>query len=185
MWKFLRNLSQVLDSRISQLDDREQSALAAASVVGVAFDAALAARPVEWPPSKFEEVCETLVRNDKCISRAELHKYPDGTVVRKYTFKHVLYRRALYERQGPIRLAHSHRVVYEALERLHPAGARQAIALQLLEHLAGCGEWRKAVECLREGLVIVRTRFGYGMGLRFSSRRRACQTSTTGRAGRR
>jgi len=159
------DLSQVLESRISQLDDREQSALTAASVVGVAFDAATGAPACGMTAIEFEDVCETLVRNDKCISRADLHKYPDGTVVRKYTFKHVLYRRALYERQGPIRLAHTHRVVYEALERLYPAGARQAIALQLLEHLTGCGEWRKAVECLREGLVIVRTRFGYRDGV--------------------
>jgi len=159
------DLSQVLESRISQLDDREQRALTAASVVGVAFDAATAAPACGMTAVEFEDVCETLVRNDKCISPAELRTFPDGTVVRKYTFKHVLYRRALYERQGPIRLARSHRVVYEALERLYPAGARQAIALQLLEHLAGCGEWHKAVECVREGLITIRTRFGYRDGI--------------------
>jgi DNA-binding winged helix-turn-helix (wHTH) protein/tetratricopeptide (TPR) repeat protein len=159
------DLSQVLESRISQLDEREQSALTAASVVGVAFDAALAAAACGMTAIECEEVCQTLVRNDRCISQAQLRKFPDGTVVREYTFKHVLYRRALYERQGPIRLAHSHRVIYEALDRRYPAGARHAIALQLLEHLAGCGEWRKAVECLREGLVTVRTRFAYRDGL--------------------
>jgi tetratricopeptide (TPR) repeat protein len=159
------DLSQVLESRISQLDEREQSALAAASIVGVTFDAALAAPACGMSAIEFEEVCEVLVRNDKCISRAQLRKFPDGNVVREYTFKHALYRRALYERQGPIRLAHSHRVICEALERLYPAGARQAIALQLLEHLAGCGEWAKAVECLREGLSVIRTRFGYRDGL--------------------
>ena len=159
------DLSQVLESRISQLDEREQSALAAASVVGVAFDAALAAAACGMSAIEFEEVCERLVRDDRYLSRAQLRKFPDGTAVREYTFKHVLYRRALYERQGPIRLAHSHRVICEALERLYPAGARQSIALQLLEHLAGCGEWHKAVECLREGLIIVRTRFGYRDGL--------------------
>jgi hypothetical protein len=159
------DLSQVLESRISRLDEREQSALAAASVVGVAFDAALAAPACGMTAIEFEQVCETLVRNDRCISRSQLRKFPDGTVVRDYTFKHVLYRRALYERQGPIRLAHSHRVICEALERLYPPGTRQAIALQLLEHLAGCGEWRKAMECLRDGLVTVRTRFGYRDGL--------------------
>jgi DNA-binding winged helix-turn-helix (wHTH) protein/tetratricopeptide (TPR) repeat protein len=159
------DLSQVLESRISQLDDREQSALTAASVVGVAFDAATAAPACGMTAIEFEEVCETLIRNDKCISRAQLQRYPDGTVVREYTFKHVLYRRALYERQGPVRLARSHRAIYETLERLYPAGARQQIALQLLEHLAGCGEWHKAVECVREGLIIVRTRFGYRDGI--------------------
>jgi DNA-binding winged helix-turn-helix (wHTH) protein/tetratricopeptide (TPR) repeat protein len=159
------DLSQVLESRISQLDEREQSALTAASVVGVAFDAATAAPDCGMTAIEFEEVCETLIRNDKCISRAQLQRYPDGTVVREYTFKHVLYRRALYERQGPIRLAHSHRAICETLARLYPAEARQEIALQLLEHLAGCGEWQKALECLRDGLIIVRTRFGYRDGI--------------------
>ena len=159
------DLSRVLESRIAQLDEREQSALTAASVVGVGFDAVLAAPACEMTAVEFEEICETLVRNDKCISRAQLRKFPDGTVVREYTFKHVLYRRALYERQGPVRLAQSHRLICEALERLYPAGARQAIALQLLEHLAGCAEWHKALECLRAGLTIVRTRFGYRDGL--------------------
>jgi DNA-binding winged helix-turn-helix (wHTH) protein/tetratricopeptide (TPR) repeat protein len=159
------DLSQVLESRICQMDEREQNALAAASVVGVAFDAATAAAACGMTALEFEEICETLVRNDKCIVRASLQKYPDGTVVRKYTFKHVLYRRALYEHQGPIRLAHSHRAICQALERLYPPGARQEIALQLLEHLAGCGEWHKAVECVREGLIVVRTRFGYRDGI--------------------
>ncbi len=159
------DLSEVLESRIQQLDERELSALAAGSVVGVTFDAATAAPACGMTAIEFEEVCETLVRNDKCVARADLQRYPDGTVVREYAFKHVLYRRALYERQGPIRRARSHRVIYEALERLFPAGARQAIALQLLEHLAGCGEWHKAVEYLREALVVVRTRFGYRDGV--------------------
>ncbi|MEA3180914.1 MAG: hypothetical protein QOI59_4437 [Gammaproteobacteria bacterium] len=159
------DLSQVLESRILQLDERELSALAAASVVGVAFDAGTAAPACGMTAIEFEEVCETLVRNDKCIARGDLHRYPDNTVVREYVFKHVLYRRALYERQGPIRQARSHRVIYEALEQLFPVGARQVIALQLLEHLAGCGEWRKAVEYLREALTVVRTRFGYRDGL--------------------
>lgn len=112
------DLSRVLESRISQLNEQEQTVLAAGSVVGMTFDAATSALACGMTSIDFEEVCETLVRNDKCISKAGLKKYPDGTVVREYTFKHVLYRRALHERQGPIRLAHSHRVICGALERL-------------------------------------------------------------------
>jgi len=159
------DLSEVLESRILQLDERELSALAGASVVGMTFDAATAAPVCGMTAIEFEEVCERLVRNDKCIARSDLHRYPDGTVVREYAFKHVLYRRALYERQGPIRLAAAHRVIYVALEQLFPDAGRQAVALQLLEHLAGCGEWAKAVGYLREALVLIRTRFGYREGL--------------------
>ncbi len=104
---------------------------AAASVVGVTFDAAKAAPACGMTAIEFEEVCETLVRKEKLIARADLHTYPDGTVVREYVFKHPLCRRALYERQGPVRLADSHRVICETLEKLLPARTRQATALQL------------------------------------------------------
>jgi predicted ATPase len=112
------DLSQVLESHISQLNEREQTVLAVGSVAGMTFDPATSALASGMTSIDFEEVCETLVRNDKCISKAGLKKYPDGTVVQEYSFKHLLYRRALYERQGPIRLAHSQRGICEALERL-------------------------------------------------------------------
>ena len=159
------NLNQVLESRLAQLNDREQRALVAGSVVGTSFDAATAAPVCGMTDIEFEEVCETLVRHDKCISKSGLQEYPDGTVVREYTFKHALYRRVLYERQGPIRLSQSHRVVCEALERLYPEGTRQEIALLLMEHRAGCGEWHKALECLGEARKTARARFAYRDGL--------------------
>jgi DNA-binding winged helix-turn-helix (wHTH) protein/tetratricopeptide (TPR) repeat protein len=159
------DLSQVLEARIAQLDERQQRALAASSVVGMTFNAATAASASGLPPIEFEEVCETLVRTDKCIVIAALQTNPDGTVVRNYSFKHALYRRALYERQGPIRLAQSHRMIREDLERLYPAAERKMIALQLVQHCAGCAEWTRALDYLREALVVARARFAYRDGL--------------------
>ena len=73
------DLSQVLEARIAQLDERQQRALAASSVVGMTFNAATAASASGLAPIEFEEVCETLVRTDKCIVIAALQTNPDGT----------------------------------------------------------------------------------------------------------
>ncbi len=117
-------LAQTIEARITQLDSVQTEVLEAASVVGDSFHAPIACRASGLDALVFEEVCETLVRRQKCIERGDLCRFPDGTVAQTYTFKHALYRHAFYSRLGPIRLQQSHHRAAAAIEAKYPGEVR-------------------------------------------------------------
>jgi DNA-binding winged helix-turn-helix (wHTH) protein/tetratricopeptide (TPR) repeat protein len=152
-------LAQTIEARIAQLDGVQTEVLEAASVVGNSFHAPIAYRASGLDALVFEEVCETLVRRQKCIERGDLCRFPDGTVAQTYTFKHALYRQAFYSRLGPIRLQQSHHRAAAALEAKYPGESRSEVAVQLVRHFAGANLWERALENLRVALQVATGRF--------------------------
>jgi DNA-binding winged helix-turn-helix (wHTH) protein len=152
-------LAQTIEARIAQLDGVQTEVLEAASVVGDSFQAPIACRASGLDALVFEEVCETLVRRQKCIERGDLCRFPDGTVAQTYTFKHALYRRAFYSRLGPLRLQQSHHRAAAAIEAKYPGESRSEVAVQLVRHFVGANLWERALENLRVALQVATGRF--------------------------
>lgn len=110
------SLNQILERRIGRLAVAQQRALEGASVAGLVFSANSGAPAAGMSAEDFEDICETLCRQQSFIRREPAstsgHRFP----ARLYAFRHELYRQSLYDRQGALRKASSHLRIAEALE---------------------------------------------------------------------
>lgn len=111
------SLLQLIGMQFAKLSADQLALLEAGSVAGESFSTALLAVAVESVEEECERWCEDLARETGLIRRAGLAEWPDGTVASRYTFKHSLYREALYARAPAGRAARLHRIVGERLER--------------------------------------------------------------------
>ncbi|WP_419759133.1 ATP-binding protein [Acidisoma sp.] len=155
------SLAQVIWARAMQLDPSQRRALEAASVAGVDFNAMMTARASEMDVVAFEDVSESLVQEERFVERRTPLTLPDGTETATYAFKHSLYRDEFYARQGPLRRRKLHLAIADDLETLYPVPLRGQVAFRLAQHLAGAGEWVRALDCLREGLQTAKRRSAY------------------------
>jgi predicted ATPase len=104
-----RILNQVIERRVQRLTAVQQRVLEGASVSGLVFNATTAASAAGMSAEEFEDICETLCRQESFIRR-ELASTSDGDLsVRAYAFRHAIYRQTFYDRQGRLRTAQSWR----------------------------------------------------------------------------
>ncbi|WP_218511374.1 AAA family ATPase [Variovorax sp. dw_308] len=103
-------LAHHLESRLRCLSAEQQHVLEAGSVIGLEFDAVLAARVAGIDAMSCEDICEELARYGMFIRRAEREATGDEKVVRPYAFLASVYREVLLSRQGPLRLSERRRV---------------------------------------------------------------------------
>lgn len=154
-------LARLIEVRFARLSGDQQRALEAGSVAGVSFNAAVASLAANLEVAAFESVCDELARRQFFIAiRADaLHSTPANA--RTYSFNHVLYRRVLYSRQGPSRLALQHRRIAERLEQLFSSEADESHVGELAEHFTLAGEWPRAIHYWRLALRTALRRFAY------------------------
>ncbi|MFM0649365.1 AAA family ATPase [Paraburkholderia bryophila] len=98
-------LGQVIEHRIRRLSAVQQHILEIASVAGQTFSAASVAAAADMSHTEVEHVCEVLCAQESFIRRdahsSSAHHLDSGS----YRFRHVMYRQALYERLGLLRVA--------------------------------------------------------------------------------
>lgn len=138
-------LNQIIERRFEKLPAAHRRALEGASVVGLVFNAITAAPAAQMSAEDFEDICETLCRQQSFIRHAHVPASSDRPPVRFYAFRHTIYRQSLYERQGTLRTAGAHLRVAEALEALLALEERDDLAADLARHFTTAGDWEHSL----------------------------------------
>jgi len=135
-------LRQLVEKQVERLTAEEQAVLAAASVAGAEFSAAVAV-PVGLDPQQGELRCETLARHGQFLRRVGIVEWPDGTVAGRYAFIHALYQQVLYGRVPIGERMGLHRRTAERLERGYGERAGE-IAGELAVHFEHGRDFERA-----------------------------------------
>jgi DNA-binding winged helix-turn-helix (wHTH) protein/KaiC/GvpD/RAD55 family RecA-like ATPase len=155
-------IAELVEARIARLDEESRRVLEAASAIGEVFDSIVPAAAAGLGPHRFEEVCEALSRTDTFIVRSGSDASHDGRPARQYRFRHALYRDAFLNRQGPLRLAHSHALIGREMER---SPSKEAVAVHaafaLVDQFTRAREWAKSVEYLMTAVQTAKRRFAH------------------------
>ena len=158
-------LSRVIEYRIQRLTGVQQRVLEAASVAGLKFDATVLAPVVQLSQEFVEETCEVLCRQESFIRREAPAPLDHMVAARTYVFRHTMYRRTFYERQGMLRTARSHLRIAEELEARFAPEARGGVAAELAQHFAAARQWLRALGYLRIAIQTAKKRLAYNDAL--------------------
>jgi serine/threonine protein kinase/tetratricopeptide (TPR) repeat protein len=126
------SVRSMIERKIGQLPEDDRRLLAAASVQGRTFHAAILARTQEKDEAAIEERLDAVARDYALIQRAGDEVLADGTVTAMYRFGHTLYQNAVYGALTPARRASLSRRTAEALESSSAATPGLAPALGVL-----------------------------------------------------
>jgi ABC-type oligopeptide transport system substrate-binding subunit len=142
----------VIAERIGRLDEPLQAALRAASVEGEAFTAEVVARVQAVDEGEMVTSLSGELDRRHRLLRAQGILRIDGQRLSTYRFRHMLYRKFLYNSLDPVERAHLHEDVGNTLEALYggQVGATAAIAGQLAWHFQEAGIAGKAITYLTE-----------------------------------
>lgn len=90
------SMRSMVQRKIGQLAESDNSLLVAASVQGYHFDSSVVASALELDAAHVEERLVDLERIYTFVQRRDEHEFPDGTITTRYRFVHVLYQNVLY-----------------------------------------------------------------------------------------
>lgn len=154
-------INDLVESKIAKIDDDSRRALEAASAVGDSFNVTIPAGAADLSIWRFEEICENLSRSGNFIVRQKIELPYSAEKVHIYKFKHSLYRDVFLSRQGPLRLAHTHAMIAQALEISHPFEGESHVPFELAEQFSDAGDGFKAISYLRMALQTAKRRFAH------------------------
>ena len=126
------SVRRAIKGQIDQLSLAEQILLEGASVVGMDFALPIIADVLEMTVREAETTLSSLASRQRFVRRN--HVVEDGHAVASgFSFLHVLYRDAFYQRIAPERLKQLHQCVGDCKERVY-ADSVQLIAAELARH---------------------------------------------------
>jgi hypothetical protein len=143
------SLRQMIERRMSQLEEDERRVLAAGSVAGMEFSAASVAAALQRTPAEVEKSCDELAHRQLFIRSLGAGEWPDRTVASRYRFVHALHQNALYQSISSARRREFHRLLGEREEMGYGDRARD-IAAELAAHFEQAGADRRAVRYLTD-----------------------------------
>jgi DNA-binding winged helix-turn-helix (wHTH) protein/tetratricopeptide (TPR) repeat protein len=142
------NLTAIIEHYLLRLDNERRSLLSAAAVCGVTFRTETVARALGRDATWVAETCDQLVREQRWLAAASEQDPSE----KPYSFRHAIFREALYERTAPATRVELHRNVGTALEAERASGQNVAAA-ELAMHfhrgrapLAALRYWAEAAE---------------------------------------
>ena len=145
------SVRSLIRKKLDQLGEVDRRLLSAASVQGYEFDSGVVARVLGMEAAEVEERLDVLDRVHALVRLRREQEFPDGTLVLRYQFLHVLYQNALYAALQPTRRACYSAAVAQALLD-HYGEQSAAIASELALLLETARDWGRAVEFfLRRG----------------------------------
>ena len=139
------SVRSLIRKKLDQLGEVDRRLLSAASVQGYEFDSGVVARVLDLDAAEVEERLEVLDRVHGLVRLRREQEFPDGTLVLRYQFVHVLYQNALYAALQPTRRASYSAAVARALLD-HYGEQSAAIASELALLLEAARDWGRAVE---------------------------------------
>jgi DNA-binding winged helix-turn-helix (wHTH) protein/predicted ATPase len=152
-------LWQMVEQQIERLTPDEQAMLAAASVAGAEFSAAVAMSD-SIDAREGERRCAALARRGEFLRTTGVAEWPDGTVAGRYAFIHSLYQRVLYAR---IPFGHRVGLHLRTGERLEQGYGQRAgeIAGELAMHFAEGRDFARAARYHHQAGEIALRQHGY------------------------
>jgi DNA-binding winged helix-turn-helix (wHTH) protein len=138
--------SKIIEALVERLSPREQGALEAASLAGMAFTAQLVAGDEPDELHKCEECLEGLARRGLFIHSSGLERSRPSVV--EYRFTHAFYREIFCRRLPAGRRMRLHQAIGERLERLYAASLSE-VAGELASHFQASHDIARAVLYLR------------------------------------
>ncbi len=143
------DLKQMVRTQVERLEPEERAVVEAASIIGVSFSAAAAAAALQKDPVEVEDLCEAMSFRGVFLDRAGMDEWPDGTSASAYSFRHALYRDALYDAVPGARRRRLHQRVGERLETAHAADPGASFGV-LGMHFEQAGDRPRAARYLRQ-----------------------------------
>jgi len=139
-----QTLRELVVRQLDGLGPEERATLAAASVMGVEFDAIAVAAAIGQPVPAVERICARLAELGQLVCTTGMTAWPDGSLGGTYEFLHAFYQEVLYRRLAPSERSRLHCAIGERLEAGH-AGDPGAVAATLATHFERSSDWRRAV----------------------------------------
>jgi DNA-binding winged helix-turn-helix (wHTH) protein/tetratricopeptide (TPR) repeat protein len=138
----------LIERKLESLDEPDQRALQAASVLGAEFRSATLASVLGVDEVSLDERLDQLARRHRLVELLEEERLPDRRITLLYRFAHVLYRDVLYQSLANQRRRLLHRQAAEALlaEQVEEVGRGAA---QLAAHFEAAGEYERAIRQLK------------------------------------
>jgi DNA-binding winged helix-turn-helix (wHTH) protein/tetratricopeptide (TPR) repeat protein len=138
-------LRQMIEAQIERLSEKEQLALEAASVQGVAFSGSVCAAVINGDVAEYENLYDSMAHRRRIVHEVGVQEFPVGTVSRRYEFLHALYREVLYQRQSSLRRRKLHRYIGERLEALYSPQPSE-VGSELAHHFEESGDWPRTIK---------------------------------------
>jgi predicted ATPase/DNA-binding winged helix-turn-helix (wHTH) protein len=142
------SLRQIIEQHLHHVCPDDQGLLEAASIAGRTFSAAAVAAAVDQATEDIEARLAVLAHHGQFIQAGGLVEWPDGTVAAEYSFRHDLYRDALYDRVPPSRQRRWHLQIGIRKETGYGAQARE-VAAELAVHFEQGRDADRAIRYLR------------------------------------
>jgi predicted ATPase len=139
------SVRSLIQKKLDRLGAADRRLLSVASVQGYEFDSGVVASVLDVDAADAEERLEALDRVHGLVRLRREQEFPDGTLVLRYQFVHMLYQNALYEALQPTRRASYSAAVARALLD-HHGEQSAAIAGELALLLEAARDWGRAVE---------------------------------------
>lgn len=140
--------------------ERDRRILAAASVAGPRFSAALVEAVLGEDCEHCEQALAALGEQTGLIARDGDAHWPDATIASRFRFRHTLYRDAIYADVPAGRRARMHLQIAERLERAFGDSASEH-STELASHFAAGGNYDKAVTHRLGATQLAFSRGGY------------------------
>jgi DNA-binding winged helix-turn-helix (wHTH) protein/tetratricopeptide (TPR) repeat protein len=151
------NVRLLITDQLGQLAAHKRDMLEAASVAGVRFASALVDAACG---SSCEDDLARLAEHGRFIVREEDAKWPDGTPVSQFRFRHALFREVAYASLPAGRRSELHNRIGERLERGYDRRAPEC-AIELAAHYTAGHDAAKAVDYRLLGAQQAFARGGY------------------------
>ncbi|HET7204938.1 MAG TPA: AAA family ATPase [Terriglobales bacterium] len=153
------SVRRAINGEIDQLSVAEQALLEVASVVGVNFALPIVATVLETSLREAEATLSSLAYRHRFVGRTQVLG-SSGGVALGFSFLHVLYRDAFYQRIAPERFKQLHQRVGDCKERVY-ADSVQLIAAELAMHFELGRKIDRAVFYLQQAAQNARSRSAF------------------------
>jgi predicted ATPase len=159
-WKFAGNVAELetwtaesvrhlLARQRERLLPDDQQVLAAASLAGPEFSAAVVAAALDLKVIQVEDHCGRLAEQQQFLRPAGISEWPDGTRAARYGFLHALYQEFWHERASVGKQQQWHLRMGEWLEAAYGKRANE-IAVELAIHFEQGRDYRRALQYLQQ-----------------------------------
>jgi tetratricopeptide (TPR) repeat protein len=135
----------LIREKVERLDEADRRLLSAASVEGLEFTAAVAARLTERDEMEIEERLRALQAAHRLVEPVGDVELAGGRESQRYRFVHSLYQHAFYDSLAPKRRAAQHLLIAETLLALH-AGRLETLRVALALHFEKGRDIPRAIE---------------------------------------
>jgi DNA-binding winged helix-turn-helix (wHTH) protein len=121
-WNVPENLLGVIEKQVERLPGELRILLAMASACGMEFRPETVAFAMSQSAAWVHERCDRLTRRLQWLREVEAGRRADGALDARYTFRHALYRHALYQRMSTATKVEAHHRIAQSLEKSREAG---------------------------------------------------------------